>query len=103
MRNHLLFRHWTEVRRINVKALSYQRLSHVLGHKLLIELWSNGEFYIVGQYRILILLERPLTVKREVEEDRHIFGATIGMARVRESSVRIAKLVEEWMHHSLNC
>ena len=38
----------------------------------------------------------------EFEKVRHVLGCAIGVARVRKLDVRIPKLVEEWVHHSLD-
>lgn len=39
---------------------------------------------------------------REVEKLGHLFGPSIGMARVREASLRITKLVKERMAHGID-
>jgi len=39
---------------------------------------------------------------REIEQSRHIFDLASRMARIWESSVWIAELIKERMHHSIN-
>lgn len=44
---------------------------------------------------------RP-TMAGEVKESRHLLCSTGGMTRIRETTIRSAKLVEEWVHHGID-